>query len=124
VKRIETRSRKTNHRGPIAIHAALRIKLEQMEAFDALLEHETIRLAFEEDGVDSMLALPFGCVVATAELVDCRPVCALPRELLTDTEIALGAYTGGLYGWILNNVVRLEKPVPARGRQGFFEVSV
>lgn len=124
VKRIETRSRKTNYRGPIAIHAALRHKLEQIEAFDELLEHDRIRFAFEDSLDLSFHTLPFGCVVATAEIVDCRPVGDLKLELLTEEEIALGDYTAGRYGWVLANVKRLGKPIPARGWQGFFEVNV
>jgi hypothetical protein len=38
-----------------------------------------------------------------------------------EAERAFGDYTPGRYAWILADVVPLEEPVPARGRQGLWE---
>lgn len=72
-KRIETRSFRTHYRGPLAIHAAARTPRQ--------LPRRTHYGDFtvENDGAGLLLRgpiawpyrLPVGCIVATAELVDC-----------------------------------------------------
>lgn len=115
-KRVETRSWATSYRGPIAIHAAQR-KPEWTG-------NEVIRRAlafhgYEDDTYDGAVRqlLPRGRVVAVAELVDVRE---MTHELIHDQdpkEVWLGTWEPGRFAWFLENVRKIEPPVPARGRQ-------
>lgn len=110
LKRNETRGRLTHYRGPLAIHAALRWQADQQEF--AALERRLGRLPAR---------LPFGAIVAVARLVACRPTWeVLPT--IRPIEKLYGNYGPGRYAWILDEVLALERPVPYRGSQGFFEV--
>lgn len=135
-KRIETRSWSTNYRGRLAIHAA-KSKDTSFLCF-AMTTWYWCGALHREMGSEDLLweTLPFGAVVATAELVDCRPVIEVPSDLVnarrrpfgakTDeydwTERQMGDFSEGRYAWILMDVRPLAKPVPFRGLQGLFNV--
>lgn len=123
-KRIETRSWKTDYRGPLAIHAA---KGWTKEVVDLAMRREPFRSVLTAAGYPLFSLLPRGCVVATCELVDCRTTDLLTDRTaaytdgpgrswpLDDQERAFGDFTPGRYAWLLANVQPLPKPVPARG---------
>lgn len=139
-KKYETRSWATDYRGPIAIHAA--------KTWDATL----VRTCYSPHFRDALKAagyhmgdgafgdplygrrqmllrfgLPFGKIVAVADLVECM-VCSATKwpagssELSVDAvpmpERAFGDFTPGRYAWKLANVRRLDEPIPCRGCQG------
>lgn len=108
VKRHETRHWMTNHRGPIAIHAAK--TLDRAGAPEALCQAAL--------GMDWMDQCPLGAVVAVADLTACAPTEALFN--LTRADQASGNYTDGRFGWRLDNVRPLLEPIPLAGRQGLF----
>ena len=125
-KKIETRSWCTNYRGPLAIHAGMSRKY--LKGRDRILD---------EDYFDTVLvdvAMPLGCIVATCELVDIKqidigisfPACRSYHQnrhhyWLTKQERAFGDYSVGRFMWLLENVHILDRPIPARGYQGFWE---
>lgn len=115
LKRIETRGKRISHRGPIAIHGTLRADLEIRSAFE-IRQDEAVRAAFAAIGITNFEDLPFGAVVATAELVDCVPSEEL-RKTITSAEAIWGNYGPKRYGYVLANIVRLERPVQCRGYQ-------
>lgn len=111
LKRNETRGWATKYRGPIAIHAAKRWQADQ-RVFAELAREQDARLPAE---------LPFGAIVAVAWLEDCLPTMqVLPT--VGALERLYGNYQPGRYAWPLRDIVALERPVPYRGAQGFFEV--
>lgn len=55
-------------------------------------------------------------VLCTTELLDCL---LLPNARITPDEC--GDYTPGRYGWILDNIVPLLKPVGIKGKLGLWE---
>lgn len=110
LKRIETRGWSTNYRGPIAIHAAKRWGREQREF--AAIEHTLGRLPAR---------LPFGAIVAVAEIEGCELSWRL-RPTVGAIEKIYGDYGEGRFGWQLTNIVALPEPIPYRGSQGFFKV--
>ena len=65
--------------------------------------------------------LPFGAVVCTAVLTDCRRCdpTSIPLDL---TELAFGDFTTGRFMWDLDQITPLKTPVPFKGQQGLFEV--
>lgn len=105
VKHYETRTRRTNIRGRVAVHAAKGKPRFVTLAVDMALP-ETMKLHF-------------GAVVGTVEIVDCVPVEKI-MHTLTERERALGDFSPGRFAWVLRNPVMFEKPIPARGRQGWW----
>ena len=95
LKRYETRRRRTNIRGCVAVHAAKGTPRFVTMALDmALPEH---------------LTLHHGAVIGTVEIVDCVPVEEI-RDSLTELEKALGDYSPGRFAWVLQNPEMFDHP--------------
>lgn len=107
VKNFETRGWSTPFRGMLAIHAAKRWSGEQIEILRAS--------GIETDG------LAFGAIVALCRLHDVRPTDEV-RGSIEPREEFWGNYDSGRFAWDLQDVRRLEVPVPWKGKQGFFNV--
>jgi hypothetical protein len=120
-KRIETRPRRTNYRGMIAIHASKGpIQMEgSPRAATAMLQ------ALIDGGFDALDTLPRGCIIGTARIVDCIPswkLCLDRKDLLTDREYLFGDYGPNRFGYVVEDVRRLKHPIPAKGQLGLWEV--
>jgi hypothetical protein len=97
-KPIETRPRPWYYNGYVAIHAGLHVD----------------RAACLQFGYDPD-TIPRGAVVAVARKYGCLTFphpCAPPD--------AYGDFTAGRYGYLLQQVHKLDQPIPAKGRQGFW----
>jgi hypothetical protein len=117
-KRYETRSWKTNYRGPLAIHSSLEFpqsarRLCRCEPFaTALLGNED---------------LPLGCVIATCNLAAVIPTSPDPESLFGESqdfpssELAFGDFTAGRFAWHLTNVRMFENPIPTRGARSLWD---
>lgn len=149
-KSIETRSWKTNYRGPLAIHAGKGLGGMKADEFVRLCSSEPFRSALGSEG--DLLAR--GVIVATCELLEVLPITATPvaghRTVALDEEgivrvwkpgdifgepghvgtswplaagheAAFGDYRTNRFAWILGDVRPLPEPVPATGRQGLWE---
>lgn len=130
-KRVETRHWPTKYRGPLAIHAAKRFNRREMLDVQRT-DFWCCALLDAMDGVQFFAdVLPFGAIVATCELDDCRP-----SESFTESEIdrvhradlggwterQMGNFSPGRYGWVLDKIQPLAEPIPYRGLQGLFNV--
>lgn len=104
-KLIENRSWPTWYRGPLAIHAGKSRAWLGDDDEEAALHAVDVR------------AIPFGAVVAVAELVDCVRVEDLPDDL-QDNEHANGPWC-----WLLARVRRIQ-PVAINGAQGLWDIDV
>lgn len=105
LKGYETRTRKTNIRGRVAVHAGKQ-KIELADMSVALVPREG-------------QSLHYGAVVGAVEIVDCVPVEEI-ADTLTERERALGDYSPGRFAWVLRNPEMFSKPIPARGQQGWW----
>lgn len=103
VKRVENRTWRTPHRGPIAIHVGK--SLIWMDRENAAEWPERYGVALPQAG-----ELTFGAIIAVAELVDCVRVEDLPDDLRGH------AWAFGPWCWVLRDVRRVE-PVPCMGKQ-------
>ena len=135
-KKFETRSWATNYRGAIAIHAA-------QKPFDTDIYLDRDLHLFAEGlclpDIYSFNRLPFGCVIATAELVECWKITnnghtngsslaarieggryGGKTNIVEGKEIFFGDWTPGRYAWELVNVKMLPDPIPAKGKQGLW----
>lgn len=140
-KRIETRHWPTNYRGPLLIHAAKRkVQHELIHLHSCWNWQGALRRAGWGWGAghdDDIHQLPFGALVASCTLSDCRPTESFTQaELDTPrapdgegtvehyqwTERQMGNFDLGRYGWVLTDIVRFLEPIPYKGSQGFFHV--
>lgn len=124
-KRIETRSWRTDYRGPLAIHAGKGLGGLGAGATESdlttLLYEEPFRQALFGDvwlpPADVRKSIPRGAIVAVCRLGGCVPTSSFDRvmEAATDErrelERAFGNYGEGRWAWLLNDVRRLDEPV-------------
>ena len=57
--------------------------------------------------------------IGTVEIVDCVPVEELV-DSLDNRERLLGDYSPGRFAWVLQNPVMFKTPIPACGKQGWW----
>jgi len=107
IKVVENRSWSTEHRGPMAIHAARTFDLNLNDP-EERKEYEYLR---DEYGIDKD-ALVYGALVGTVEVVE------------VTKQVKSKWHVQGNWGWYLANPKRLEKPVQMRGMPGLFEVNI
>lgn len=101
-KRVENRTWRTAYRGPLAIHAGLKIDPAGFDVARRL-------------GIELPAELPCGAIVAVTHLVDCVPV-----DYLGD----LDPFAVGPWCWMLGMILPLDEPIPYRGQQGLFEADL
>lgn len=147
IKLYETRPKAISYRGPIAIHAAVKPVSTVFHEYGINIHScpEIYRIA-KEHLPCKLDALPLGCVIATAELVDCVEIYKrgdkhgnIPLEYADQTwldysrgdgwrddrqvigdELVLGDWTPGRYAWEFANMKLLPEPIPVRGQQGLW----
>lgn len=117
-KRFETRSWKTDYRGPLLIHAGKGTQYmylcEQKSFKDILKKH-----GYNKDN------LPLGNIIAKVNLKDCIKVVyedSMDAQLeddftIGDKEYIFGDYTPGRYAWKLEDVEMFKEPIPVKGQQ-------
>lgn len=113
-KRLETRGWKTDHRGALAIHAAKKFTSEER----ALCEREPFRSALSAAGYDAD-NLPLGAVLAVVHLTTVVPI--TPHNIPPEPERSFGNYAPGRYAFVLDHVMPLTTPLPARGALSLWE---
>ena len=110
VKRIETRSWKTNYRGELYIHASLTRK-------DITDRHELLELV-------KVKTFSYGYIICRCKLKDCV---YMTKDFVEDIrnnhhqEYICGIYTEGRYAWVLDEIEILDKPIPAKGKLGIWK---
>lgn len=110
IKKIETRSWKTNYRGEIYIHAGL----AKVNNKDKRIQH-LLTYLFDPNP-------KYGKIIAKANLVDCIFMDETFLEQIKDhpVELECGHYEYGRYAWILEDVELLKEPIPAKGQLGIW----
>lgn len=111
LKNIETRSRRINYRGPLAIAATA---TEPRECRN-LMRHFQNELVLSL-GEFEFSKLPRGVVLGVRHLIDVVPVEDL-RDSIADTEYMLGDYSNGRFAWVFGDCERFEAPYPCKGGQ-------
>jgi hypothetical protein len=112
LKKLETRSWSTKHRGELLIHAS-------MGQSGALLAQEPPFLKYITD----FSKLPFGAIIGKVQLTDIIKVQSLHMSdavinQLTMEERAFGDYSNGRYVWVLEEPELFTKPVKMKGTLG------
>jgi hypothetical protein len=127
-KWVETRAANfpASYRGPLAIHAAARSSHGRNKIRPADLARLVAASPFAEAlgllGIREVDDLPFGQVIAVAEVVDVQPTDRLLGGLVPvgSTQYQLGDFGPGRLGIILVRIQRVDPPVPAVGAQGLW----
>lgn len=131
-KRIETRSWPTRYRGPLAIHAAKAFPAYAKDlcyagAIRRLLgwpDHDgRVNQVWLDDINARIKALPLGAIVGTCRLVHCLDTDLIPRFVspFTEQEKLLGNYESGRFGWLTEDMKRIDPPIPAIGALGLWD---
>jgi hypothetical protein len=105
LKKYETRSWKTAHRGFLAIQASCR----PLDAFGLAL---AAKYGLKE--------MSYGSVVAFAELLVCHLMTPAFIARQSQAEIDFGDWREGRYAWELGRIIVPEKPIPIKGKQGLW----
>ena len=119
VKRVENRTWPTRYRGPLVIHAG---KSRQWLTDDgpSLDPRENYGIALSE--------MPFGAVIAVAQLIDCVSLsgCSdyMERTRAKYPWLAEHEHASGPWCWILDYVQPFSEPVPYKGSQGLWDYPV
>jgi activating signal cointegrator 1 len=125
---IETRSWGTRYRGPLAVHAAKGFPRDARE----LCRVSPYRQALARHSYVDAGDLPLGAVIAVATLDDVIRFTTRSRAdarirarrgELPRNEADFGDFSAGRYGWVLEDVKLLEKPIPARGMLGLWKLT-
>ena len=109
IKRYEFRSWKTNYRGKILIHSSLGIEKDMLERFK-----------------DYNLECINGYIIGEAILIDCILVTnEFNEELLKIDKTVYGRANHEMkYAWKLENVIKYDKPIKAKGSLGLWNYEV
>jgi hypothetical protein len=127
-KKFETRSRPTNVRGRVYIHAAKKWT-EGManHYFRAKYFREAYARLFtrscKSSGGLNFTVIPLGMLIGSVEIVSCCRVENI-RDYLTEKELAFGDYSDGRYAWQLENPIIFPEPIPWKGMQGFWNMEL
>lgn len=114
-KGIETRSWATNYRGLIASQSArttAHMNTAWKEPFFSALKPVHIQSKSR-----TSIGYNLGCIIAICNLVDCIKMTDENIAKLSEKERMFGYYEPGRYMWLLKEVIRLEKPIPVKGKQ-------
>lgn len=109
MKRYETRSWATKHRGPMLIHAA--------KKWNATLAREAATFGIPRSKII------LGAAVCVVELVDCIEMTEEFILKQTSREIMVGDWQVGRFAWRFKKAIRI-RPIKMRGRQSMFSVEL
>lgn len=110
LKKIEVRSWKTDHRGPLAIHCSKMVDRVGVAYLGSL------NLGFG----DGVVCEPVGAIIATCNLVDIVEY-ETPQQFLADQHKHLSPGYAR-YGWVLEDAAPLVYPVHYPGKLGLFDI--
>jgi activating signal cointegrator 1 len=117
----ETRTWKTNYRGPLAIHTSQKVD-------NAVLNHKAIQFLLSKHGY-SKEAIPTGVIIGIVELINCIKVIEDHQtwavledgRMVSGNAYILGDYKLGNYAWEVRDRKLLDTFIPAKGQLGLWE---
>jgi len=115
IKKVETRSWKTNYRGKLYVHAGIskdwHSKIKERN-FDDLIKG---------------LEFNYGYIVCEVELVDCI---YMTKEYIKNIknnnyqEYLVGRYEEGRYAWMFDNVRQIDEKISVKGKLGLWNLDI
>lgn len=124
-KQVETRSWRTNYRGPVAIHASQSPALwnsdyDGMRSYVEEKAMEFYKSLFPGKGWTCNYGFGTQMLIGIGTLVDCVPTSSIKGGLAAK-EISLGDYSDGRWAWKFENM-RPIRPIGAKGALGLWRV--
>jgi len=122
-KKYETRTRKTNYRGPLAIHASKKFNNDRFIETTMVPwnEHIILPLSRRYNGVGEA-DFHKGVILAVVTLVDCIEMDSDLIDAQSDLERSLGDWELGNYAYKLENIQLLKTPYKINGKQGLCNI--
>ena len=117
MKKLETRGWRTEHRGPLLIHAGATLTKKIV----ALCQTEPFKTALCLAGYEDPKDLPLGGIIGSATLTGCIEACTL--DDLTDVERAFGDFRLGRWAFKLSDPQPLPL-MPCRGKLHVYTIDV
>jgi hypothetical protein len=119
--KFETRSWRTNYRGPLAIHTSKKID-------KAVCDHVAIQALLGKHGYTKD-NLPTGMIIAVCQLEKCLRVIENNKtwavledgQIVSGNDYFLGDFEVGGFAWQVKEMQMLEKLIPAKGKLGLWE---
>ncbi|MED1205551.1 ASCH domain-containing protein [Heyndrickxia acidicola] len=119
--KFETRSWRTNYRGPLAIHTSKKID-------KAVCDHVAIQALLGKHGYTKD-NLPTGMIIAVCQLEKCLKVIENNKtwavledgQIVSGNDYFLGDFEVGGYAWQVKEMQLLDKLIPAKGKLGLWE---
>jgi hypothetical protein len=105
-KDIENRDWYTGQRGIVAIHSSAKLEHGEMDSACDMMSGFVPRFSAQRFKLD---IFPTGVILGTVEIVGCVKSCKSP-------------WFCGHFGFVLQNAVPFETPIPCRGALGFWDV--
>jgi hypothetical protein len=91
------------------------------EPFFTLLHRAGVRFPAQLRSIGGGLGLPFGAVIALADLVNVVPAADVLSQL-GPQERAFGDFSHGRYAWQYESVIKLPHAIPCAGKQGLWDL--
>ncbi len=118
IKNIENRTWATKFRGRVLVHACLKEDLSWIHGnlYDKIHEGIEIHLTKEE------YRGTFGAIIGSVEIVDC----VIGHHSVWARNCVITVAKKGdekairIYNWVLANPIKFDKPIPCKGKQGFW----
>lgn len=133
LKQVETRTRNTNFRGRVAIHAGVhRAAADVFPGPSGELFAEVIHTDQSGDHLLPLkgyfykspcedVTLVYGAIIGEVTILDSVPLAELEgTPLCTERERAFGDWSEGRWGWVLGDPVLYEKSIQAKGQLGLW----
>lgn len=121
-KKYETRSWRTNYRGPILLHASKKPYSQIEKTMDFCLR-KRVRDVLELGFIDWKERIPTGVIIGMADIKDCIEITPEFSEKLRidhPDEYAFGDFTPGRYAWEMSGAYLFKEPIQAKGYQGIW----
>lgn len=120
IKKFETRPRRSNHRGPIAIHAGLTMNEEALgDLMDIDWGSYIQRPLSRKWSLVGPQDFTQGAIIAVGELTDCLEMDDALIAAQSQTELRMGHWEPGRFAYQFENITPVG-PFPASGKQGLW----
>ncbi|EAZ90065.1 ASCH domain-containing protein [Crocosphaera chwakensis] len=118
-KHYETRSWGTNYRGKLVICAAKKNTKQQRLNYESLASMLNIDLT-----LNPWDSLPLGMAIAIVDLTDCIEMTDEFINEQSESEQMCGHWEPERFAWQLDNIKPIFPPIPIKGQQGLWDVSL
>jgi hypothetical protein len=122
-KRVENRKWSTRYRGPLVIHAGMSRAWLTLKKQPPTYEGGP-DMSYDVPSGIYLDAMDFGAIIGTVDMIDCLHIDEIESGACDERYdwIRAHAHSNGPWCHVYANARRLPKPIPYRGKQGFFNV--